>query len=192
MFTYEIMSHLPPVPAHFIQEALEKVKGTPVKKLYSSVPGIENFKFRNLTLANGGEISSVTSLRYNMSQDYESWVRKNIKDGNIIVGVNQHNLNSNTMGPHVDDAVSELLCFLVQEGGDNVETVWWQEQGHPAERLDKIPTSNYYDPAVNDYTSLFEISRVRIPMGVWVRMNTRVLHSVENITSTRTLLTVRY
>lgn len=192
MFTYEIMSHLPPVPDQFIQEALGNVKGTPVRKLYAVAPGIEDYKFRNLTLANGEKVMSVTSLRYSMSNEYELWIRKNIKDGNIILGVNQHNLNSNTMGPHVDDVNSELMCFLIQEGGNNVETVWWQEKGHPAQRLDKIPTFDYYDPAVNDYTSLVEISRVRIPMGAWVRMNTTILHSVENINSTRTMLTIRY
>ena len=192
MFTYKIMNQLPPVPTYFIEQALCNVKGTPIPKVHASLPGIDEYRTRTLTMPDGQQIQSAGSQRYPMSLEYESWVKENIKSEWAVCCINRHTQVSNTMGPHIDDQTNELLYFILQEGGDNVETVWWQENGCEIERPDKLPTLDYYDTAVNDYNKLTEIDRIKIPAGVWVRMNTMILHSVENITGVRIGLSIRY
>jgi hypothetical protein len=81
---------------------------------------------------------------------------------------------------------------VVESGGPNVETVWWQEQGFSVERPDKLPVNNnggFYTSS-DDYSKLTELERVCLPVGKWVRMNTLVLHSVENITGVRTIVKI--
>jgi hypothetical protein len=192
MFTYEIMNQLPAVPPHFIMQALHSVNGSPMAKVHASIPGRKEFRARMLTLPDGRQIPSAGSDRYPMSPEYDVWVKENIKSEWAVSCAQRHTQVSNTIGPHIDDQVNELLYFILQEGGTNVETVWWQENGYEIERPDKLPTAEYYDAAVNDYNNLKEIDRIRIPVGVWVRMNTMILHSVENMTGVRIGLSIRY
>lgn len=185
----------PPLPVEFEKEVIATVRGTERLKVktFKDAPGRKEYRERLVTMPDGSQCISVTSQKWSISAELEQWIRDNVYDGPWVdVGINSHNTVSNVMGPHVDDIKNEIILYVVETGGDNVETAWWQEQGFPVERPDKLPANNngeFYTSS-DDYRQLNELKRVCLPTGKWVRMNTLVLHSVENITGRRTIVKI--
>jgi hypothetical protein len=193
MKLYQILHDLPPLPEYFVYEILDTVKdATRLKtKTFHDAPGRKEYRERMLTLPDGSQCQSVTSQKWTISSELEQWLQNNIQDSWIDVGINLHNTVSHVMGPHIDDIKNEIMMYVIEPGGSNVETTWWQQHGFPAERPDKLPavTGGFYT-SHNDYRDLTELDRVCIVPGQWVRMSTLVLHSVENITAPRTILKI--
>ena len=193
MKLYQILHDLPPLPKHFVYEILDTVQDSSRRKTktFHNVPGRKEYRERVLTLADGSQCQSVTSEKWSISAELEHWLQNNIQSQWIDVGINQHNIVSHVMGPHVDDIKNEIIIYVIDPGGTNVETVWWQQKGFPIERPDKLPANtDGFFTSHNNYQDLIELDRVCISPGQWVRMNTLVLHSVENITATRTILKI--
>jgi len=193
MKLYQILHDLPPLPEHFVYEILQTVQDLSRRKTktFHHVPGRKEYRERVLTLADGSQCQSVTSQKWSISAELEQWLQDNIQRQWIDVGINQHNIVSRVMGPHVDDIKNEIIIYVVESGGINVETVWWQQKGFSIERPDKLPANTgVFYTSHDNYQDLIELDRVCIIPGQWVRMNTLVLHSVENITATRTILKI--
>ena len=188
------MMDCPGIPDHLIAKIRQQVED-PLQlkpKVFATAPGRKEYRGRLLTLADGTTVPSVTSQKWNMPAELEQWIRSNVyADPWIDAGINKHNLVSSVMGPHVDDIKKEIIMCVVDPGGDQVETIWWQQKGHPIERLDKLPevTGGFYTN-FDHYQDLTELDRVCLPTNKWVRMNTLILHSVENMTSPRTIVKI--
>jgi hypothetical protein len=192
MFTYVVLDHLPPVPDKFkkvVTDLLAKEDLSPYRDYEKSnniqntagtiVPGYQN---RQL-LINGKSITSTQSMRFNIGEEWIDWIRANIyPDAELSSSGVSVTTGSRYHGAHCDATRNYALIYLIDPGGDNVETVFWQEHGHPIVR----PRINNVDQLfVSDYNYLTEIDRVRFPANRWVLMNTRILHGVENIDATR-------
>ena len=192
---YYTILDCPALPKHLHQQVIDTVNSTELLKVktFKDAPGRKEYRERLLTLQDGTQCQSVTSQKWSISAELEQWVRDNVYSGPWVdIGINSHNTVSSIMGPHVDDIKNEIILYVVETGGDNVETAWWQEKGFPVERPDKLPVNNnggFYTSS-DDYRQLDELERVCLPTGKWVRMNTLVLHSVENITGRRTIVKI--
>jgi hypothetical protein len=62
--------------------------------------------------------------------------------------------------------------------------VWWQEKNKPLDRTELKNNFNLSD-TITDYSKLQKIAKVCIPPHRWICMNTNILHSVENILTSR-------
>jgi hypothetical protein len=68
--------------------------------------------------------------------------------------------------------------YLLETGGNNCQTVFYQEKDQPVWRED-------VGCFVTDYDLLTEIDTITIPKGTWCVFDTTVLHGVLNLESDR-------
>ena len=127
-------------------------------------------------------VANAVCTRHQLSAEAVTWINQYIASDYSNLGFNCH--GPGTAIPHTDRTRNWTLMWLVDTGGDDVETVFWQEQGHPVVREpDCYPAS---------YDNLIELYRTVIAPGQWVLLNSHVLHSIENMTSVRKSLQVGF
>lgn len=87
-------------------------------------------------------------------------------------------------GAHVDLSRRWVLQFLIDAGGDDVPTIFYE----PTSQKFKFEGQCHHH--VNDYTYLQETHRFVCPPRSWMILNATNIHSVENITGERRFLSV--
>jgi hypothetical protein len=143
-------------------------------------PAIENIFEQHPTscFKNGIEIINTTNNRYELNPDFITWVKKNISSEFTGIGFNHMGTcDGGTTVPHTDRKRHWTLMWIFETGGDDVNTIFWKEQGHTIER-----DITYYP---RSYDNLIELERHVIEPNRWVLVNAKVIHSVENMTSIR-------
>lgn len=184
---FEILD-LPAVPDRFEQEIRKRVLLPEFKvvKSHLNVPGFSNYHLRKLSDVDGSKKTSVFSDRYQSSQELVEWVSANIYPSPSSVNINITNLASDSFGPHVDYNRRSILIYVIEQGGPNVLTKWWQQIGHPLHRPEMQDVSNGWAINCDDYSQLEERASICIPPRTWIRFcDTAILHSVENLESPR-------
>jgi hypothetical protein len=78
---------------------------------------------------------------------------------------------------HTDLSRDFLLLYLLEGGGPEHRTVFYQEIG--------MPKIRERDMRVLDYSNLIELGGLQIPLKSWILMQTQILHGVENIPNHR-------
>lgn len=149
-------------------------------------------------------ITGLRNHRYALNfenYDWKKWVCENIADDYSSIVMSHHGPELETIAnpvgtiiPHTDGIRDWGLLWLTDLGGENVETVFWQEQDQPIYRGRSIisPTVRGSNTKITTYNTLTELHRVNLPVGRWVLLNVGVIHSVENITSTRKALHINF
>lgn len=196
MFTWLPMLAIPPVPQHFVDRALDMVHSpdfqNEISNHYNKSPNSHKFEERKL-LKDGKEINTLCLRGKRLGDDWEQWVRENIISEFVNTGV-RIALGENTTvhGAHADTWTGDptrATCkfyYLLEDGGDNVETIFYKEKNQPLERK----STPQHPVTIYDYSTIEEIERFKIPLNQWILLNTNVLHGVENVTGKRTHLTV--
>lgn len=122
--------------------------------------------------------------RYPVSNDILEWCQQNILasiKNNFKIGIQV--FNGQPEFPHTDGSRGvKALNYLIDTGGDNVETVWLQEAGCEITRH-----RGYVVPA---NTTLQELCRVSFVQYTWQVVQTDIIHTVENITRPRIALSI--
>lgn len=118
---------------------------------------------------------------------FEDWVKTNLTPYIVDCGVNYASYDEPTgrptsTGAHTDALREYSLMWEIESGGPNAELYFWREKGYPLYRAPKCQGE--------DRTQLEFVDKFRYPFGQWTLIDTRVLHSVENLTSTRITLQV--
>ena len=123
------------------------------------------------------QFMSSNGIFYHANAELDHWVRNNINLDIELVGVRYQYGTPDTPchGAHTDATRDYALLYVVDNGGGSLK--FWQKSDCPIEH-DTVQL-------VNDYTDLIELQTVSTPNGVWYLVNGRVIHSVENMTSTR-------
>jgi hypothetical protein len=155
---YKIVD-LPPLPDELINEALEIV--------YTSDP------YHARTVYS----------RYPASDQIVSWCQKNISSSivnNFKIGI--QTFSDNPTFPHTDGKRgTKSLNFLLKAGGNNVETIWYQEKGHS---LTQVRGKDF------DIENLEEQCRIICPVHQWMVIQTDIIHHVVNLTEKRIALSI--
>ena len=127
---------------------------------------------------------------FSIGQEFEQWAKDHIHPFPYEAGVSISVPPDRTFqGPHCDLRRRYVLNYILDTGGENVRTQWWKEKGYPLERLHEVgPEGKSY--WVKDYNDLELIDDVVFSPGIWVLLNPKILHSVENITGYRAFLTI--
>jgi hypothetical protein len=158
---------LPGVPQHFVDEILANGPN----KILRDYPGWKHLK------EDGQEIVSARNPICVASAELESWLKENITSTYRDVGVRYAfgSQNPGTAGVHTDQTRKYVLQYLLKDGGATLN--YWQEEGYPILRE---PHAH-----ADDYNKLEKLESTKLEEGRWAILDTRILHSVENLTSDR-------
>ena len=191
MFTWLPMNHLPQVPDHLVQVAENLIQQNPSgdgEYFVKNVKDLEQYWKRRLT-GDGRDLPSRTQRSLPMPQEWHTWVQQNIVKEYIETSVRVSEGQGNIHGAHCDFRRKWKLYYLLNRGGDDATTCFYQQKGHNAVR-DEITNNDTSMISVNNYDELTVIDRVKWPMRRWVLLNTMVLHGVEGVTGPRNNLTI--
>jgi hypothetical protein len=138
------------------------------------------FHTRTLKNWNGYNLPAGVNTRQ-QHPEFEKWVKENITKHIVDAGVNYVSIDSTDIarstGAHTDGVREYVMLWDIELGGPDAELCYWQEKGHPLNRPPKTQGE--------DLTQLEFIDKIRLPRDKWTLVNTTVLHSVENLYSTR-------
>lgn len=176
MFTYAILKNLPPVPEKFVAAALD------LKQFVGTDRPEDNlsdwYKNRKI-LVDGKEYPVTYQTRLDINDEFYDWVHENIHPEGFDCGVSFTNgALGSRQGPHTDLTRNFTILYLLESGGDNTETVFYEEIGEPIVRTQR-------QAVCNDFSKLRVLERVKFPLGKWVILNAMCLHGVENIDTVR-------
>jgi hypothetical protein len=188
-FTWIPLPALPQVPEHFIQRLLNLAVPHANPEEESLVKrGSFSLEYKNRLVKKDNVLQPTRAQeRFEMGEDWADWVRTNIiptfadTDGRLSVGVEGATLH----GAHTDGPLYRLF-YLVSDGGELVETAYYQSPTDPVLYACKSNKVEGYD----DMDLLTEIDRTKFPVNGWVLHNGYVLHAVHNITGNRVNLNV--
>jgi hypothetical protein len=144
------------------------------------LPGYSEYQYRTITKPDGSTFTTAGTHRYAISEEFEQWVRDHFQQEPKGCGISIFDSVGPALAPHVDASRNFTVQYLLDAGGDNVETVWYREKGRDIVRPDLRAN---FDPAatIDRYDRVEEIDRVRLPVGQWACLHANILHSVENV-----------
>lgn len=189
MDLYKLLPSFPMPPKQLITQALDNIRTGKAKVLMT-----DYFVYGSLVGRSGETILGSRYTRFSLPDQLDEWVHTNITPtttSNIPAGI-QIFYNTAAMfnyAPHVDGGRGKrVVNFMIDTGGENVDTVWYKENEQPLYR-----TYNHTSPRVNnitDYRSLTEVGKYRIPGLTWSVVETKIFHGIENMTRPRISLSI--
>jgi hypothetical protein len=186
IFTYCFLD-LPDPPQSIIDAAYAALENTEEQHRVNALkqlPGYADYQYRTITRADGTTFKTAGTHRYRISEEFETWVEEHFHQEPKGCGISIFDQIGPALAPHVDASRNFTVQYLLDCGGDNVETVWYREKGKSIVRPD---LRSNFDPlsTINDYSCVEEIDRVCLPKGKWACLHANILHSVENVKSPR-------
>jgi hypothetical protein len=182
MYTYKLLPHLPQIP----QELLDQVYSvaTSAQKDITLNPTIPEFSKRVIT-KDGKQFPSTYTRRFNLTPEVQNWIRENIVETWTECSISRTLSDvSSCHAPHTDKTRNCILMYVLEPGGEDCFTAWYQEKGHPIERPGRLLYT------VNDFDKLVYVDKVKLPVKQWAIINTEIIHGVENITQDRLVIHV--
>lgn len=184
MITHLNLHDYPKIPVEFYQEFLDQDIDT-VPKDQAVNYTYSNSEYRTrLTNRYGQMLKGKTQYRIAIGKKFEQWIKNafGAEDQDqwymdsgftFLIGLEG---NETICAPHTDTRHWGLY-YLVSRGGEDVTTNYWIEKDKPVIRESLITIGNYDD--------LNLLDSVQFPVNTWVLMNSRIIHSVENLTGDR-------
>jgi hypothetical protein len=180
--------NFPPIPEHIIN-SLESslIDNTVVGDIGYGEKHIKNNK---QLVACGYSMGNI------VNSELTSWLEENIPDISSrfnILYQTQCSLDNipSTHIVHTDRLRLTALNYIIDTGGSDVLTSWYKEEGKNLHRLQKTPGSQSDSGAV-DYKNLQLLESVILEKNHWYIIDTRILHDVDNITSTRKSISISF
>jgi hypothetical protein len=171
---YQFLDHLPAIPQTLLTGFQHWVNND-VKYNGSSYRTGER---------QGERLQNAHFSRHHISAELEQWLADNISDQYSDIGIIYTRGHSEHL-PHTDGFRDYSINYLLDRGGDAVDTVFYHEQG-----TDSLTKPRGHWP--KDLNLVREIDRVRIPLQRWIMLNTQVLHGVIGITGMRTQISLSF
>jgi len=182
--TYRVLKDLPHPPEHLIQQALELVYGeAPVKRL-----AIRSSVFKNRTIIQNGQTKKpIISRRYDVSAEFRKWIEENIAEKFRETSICCAEPNdSHWHAAHTDWSRDYLLIYVLQPGGDDCRTCWYDVPDPTVIKKDTTWTRRRKPQTwVENYDDLVLADHIKMPVRGWTIINVTTMHGVENITQDR-------
>lgn len=174
---------LPSVPDALVSQALEVLQDLDVPSTISTshVNGTNDPFYQRRLWKDGIEIENVRLTRKHIGTEFQDWVVKYLIADYLEASVST-TLSDGIMGPHTDRERDFVLIYLIDPGGPEVKTNFWRIKGESLHQ----PRKSFVD----DYNRLELVESAHFPTRSWVALNSRILHSVENIVHARTAFQV--
>lgn len=186
IWTYKLMTELPAPPAEFIDNVkLDWQPDTDDVDQYRAGNNQKQGKYlatapvRSAITWYGRTYQGVTHRRKPLSAKWESWVTQNICSDIIDTGLSYADgaVNRPTSAAHTDGSRDFSLIWSVDPGGPQAELAFWRHKDYPI----------LWDchVAFTDTKDLINLAVLRGNPGCWYLVNSKVLHSTENLVRNR-------
>lgn len=171
--------NLPQVPDDLVNLAYKSITDTQRDPLNIHYKSNDEEVFTQ----NGQIKKSVAFVQFLLDQKIVDWIHENIVDENAHSNLR---IARSTIDPngdekhkvaHTDYSRDFILMYLLENGGPNHRTVFYQEKDKPLVRERHT--------VVYDYSTLNEIDSIQIPLKRWILLKTQIIHAVENIPNHR-------
>lgn len=175
---------IPSVPQTIIDEALSKQQYNVNE--HEMTRGLRPAEYYQQTLRRGGRYwKPVFSKRFELDSAFAQWVQDNLVENYFETAVSiifHDGTQDASLSPHADTNCRFRLIYPIKKGGKTCTTHWWQERNQPVLR----------DPGywVSDYDRLEELEQVTMDEHNWYIIDTRAIHSVEQINDNKVALHV--
>lgn len=169
MFLYTTELNIPPIPPELLEFTPQPYKTLDTG--YGQYPGSNKFSIGLVTYP-----------------PLTEWIMKAIPG----VRADMIKYQTGSQGRHVvhtDILRVYALNYLIDTGGPEVITRWYQEQGQPLRRP-KTRGGQLTDTGSVDYGDLDCLASVKLQAGTWALIATDILHDVQGIETTRSAITI--
>lgn len=178
-FLYSTLTNVDPVPQKFIDLALDPDHDKNLSRFgYAKKTFDQSYLERSVTVDNNS-YKTRSQTKYDLGDEFYNWCKKNLHQDCYHTGVSYNKGPSPYQGPHIDRSRKYVLFYLLDAGGVDVTTSFWQ---HP--ELPQEPTEQQFPDYACDYPGLNLLDKIVFRPNQWYLFNTRVIHSVENISNT--------
>lgn len=194
---YTYLDHLPPLPDHYIQVALERAE------IYRQAD-LETRKDMRVNLLHdptrpiipidkkGKQMYARALPRLDLSDLLKDWVDQNISREytqlhlslNLDISPESGKAKSDSLIAHTDQTRSYVLIYLIDVSNFDQDTVYYQEIGRSLHRK--------RNTIIENYENLKEVHRVRYPLNRWIFMDATIIHDVENVEKNRTAIQIGF
>lgn len=146
---------------------------------YSSLKWHNNIQNNEVNCA-AGSFFSVPIITILAKREYQKYFTKNIIP---VVGriTNTDPINVASYPPHIDKQRAIAINFYIDLGGDNVETIFY-------DTVD--PNEIKHEGKVLPYNKVRPTNKFCLPKDNWYILDVTKFHSVENIETSRIILTI--
>ena len=117
---------------------------------------------------------------HELTAEFDQWVKENVSKQFNRAKFSIH--HGEIAPPHTDYLRDFGINYIHVLGGNDVKTVWYQEEGFPIVRNGRCRQP--------DYQRLSILKEVVLPANQWHVLRTDILHSVENLQSNRIRISV--
>jgi hypothetical protein len=175
---FKVLENVSPPP----KKLLEGINRT----LRPSKAQLGNHHERFLTNWYGRNFKAGVNTRI-ICPELEQWVKENLTIHTVDTGVNYVTYTEESglpisTGAHTDGTREFVLLWNIESGGADAELTYWREKGKPLYRAPKTHGA--------DLSRLELVAKTKLPEGRWLLLDTRIMHSVENLTDTRISLQI--
>lgn len=121
----------------------------------------------------------VTHRRKPISKEWEDWVRKNIVSDFIDTGISYADgaIDRPSSAAHTDGSRDISLIWSIDPGGPQAELAMWRAKNHPILWDRHVCFTNTND--------LINLVILKGNPGCWYLVNSKILHSTENLVRNR-------
>jgi len=169
IFTYQELD-IPPIPSCLLED-WDYTQGNLETDNYE-----RNLQYK--MTRNGIQVIPARNLRWTITGQLLHWINQHVTKKYDMCGYAITTGSADHL-PHCDNSGDYKLLYVVDPGGDNVITSFY-------ETSDDVPCG--WRPS--NYDSLIEIDRFKAKINSWIIINTRIIHGVSNITGERHLVSL--
>lgn len=185
-WTLKILPHLPHPPALLVKKIDDSFR--PAQENFTaeseSFLGIQKSEdWKNQAYKWIQPMASNKNKRCHFDPDFLLWIRENItkdfqESNSGVMFFDEPQL------PHTDLTRDYVLLYNLRPGGNKAKLCFWQEAGEELYRERMVTSSR------GEHLKL--IDSIEGPFNCWYLMNTRILHSVENVDGLRLNLQISF
>lgn len=165
--------NLPLIPQHLLDNIDQCLE----------TPGLKTAVDR-ICIKDGLPIPTHHYERHPVPENLVDWVRNNIADDFVDVGLASYGGAGQIGLPHIDRTRDWTLIYFLDLGGSDVDTIFWQQQGHDVFRP--------VETVIYSYDDLVELEKHRFQLNRWVLLNARCLHSMSEFSRPRKSIQVGF
>jgi hypothetical protein len=179
---------LPLLPVSLIRESIQTIKTQSTKMLHA-----ENHQGEYIVDLSGTKVAYASYARCELSCNVKNWIRNYIvppikNDINASLQFFHCLENNAAYSAHVDRR-GRIAAFTLEPGGSSTTTTWYKEHNQPVYRTRALDDSSS-GLFIKNLSGLERMFSISVPKHKWILLETRIIHSVTEITDYRMALVI--
>jgi hypothetical protein len=179
--------NLPQIPSEFLQDQY-------LQLIENDRNNVDRYDYGTEHFVNGVKINPLRQTNHMIVHpEFDAWCKANIPVQGVLKVITFIPLaeTDNRFPVHTDVSRSVVLNYIVDPGGDNVNTTFYQEQGFPIIRGKKIAFEQA-DSGTVKYDDLTILDTAVFKQNTWALIKSNVLHDISGMTRPRRLVSIGF